>query len=160
MWIALPGAARELSLIEVQVLSKQPWVWRQLSGIAEVAQGKPARQSSTELAGVGGAAARGVDGSTSNNDWTQGSCSATLENEGQVLDPPWWQVDLDEDYEVVAVQFWPRTDCCTDRGTRYTIALGTSMVDPSGLTPHTAPSTRTEVGAASREVTDVVAGYT
>ena len=40
---------------------------------------------------------------------------------------------------------------CTARSpsSRRWLALGTSMIDPSGVTPHTAPSTCTEAGVAS-----------
>jgi len=129
VWITLPGTVanpRYLSLIEVQVLSKLPWVWRHLSGIAEVATNKPSTQSSTELCCAGGDAHRGNDGSTSNNDYNQGSCTHTNDNELQPENWAWWTVDLEQAYDVSSVEFWPRTDCCTGRGTRYNIALGQS----------------------------------
>ena len=126
LFVQLPGQAL-LSLIEVRVYQKKPWVWRHLSGVAEVAQGKPSYQSSTELCCAGGDAHRGNDGSTSNNNYNQGSCTHTNDNQLQPLNEAWWQVDLQYVYDVVQVQFWPRTDCCQTRGTRYNIALGQSI---------------------------------
>lgn len=47
---------------------------------------------------------------------------------------------------------------CTARSpsSRRWLALGTSTIDPSSVTPQTAPSTRTEAGVASRLVTQVL----
>ena len=47
---------------------------------------------------------------------------------------------------------------CTARSpsSRRWLALGTSMIDPSGLTPHTAPSTCTEAGVASWGLTEAL----
>jgi hypothetical protein len=44
---------------------------------------------------------------------------------------------------------------CTARSpsSRRWLALGTSIIDPSGVTPHTAPRTRTEAGLAPRVLT-------
>ena len=92
LWITLPGDNRILTLCEVEVFQRRPWVWRQLSGLHEVAQGKKAVQSSTELCCGGGDASRAVDGDTSNNDYNRGSCSHTLTNTNQELDAAWRRV--------------------------------------------------------------------
>ena len=125
VWVSLPRGGL-LSLIEVQVLKPYPWVWRQQSGLAEVAQGKPATQSSTELCCAGGDPNRAVDGDTSQNNYNFGSCSHTADNALQALDAAWWQVDLGAAYDVSEVIVWPRTDCCNTRNTRVVISLGQS----------------------------------
>ena len=77
VWVSIPGPGRILSLCEVAVFQKRPWVWRQLSGVGEVAQGKKTEQSSTDLGGNGGDSSRAVDGDTSNGDYNRGSCTRT-----------------------------------------------------------------------------------
>jgi hypothetical protein len=37
VFMRLPGTAKILSICELQVFQKLPYVWRQLSGVAEVA---------------------------------------------------------------------------------------------------------------------------
>ena len=131
VWIMLPGTGEILTLCEVEVNGKLPWVWRQLSGIAEVAQGKPAIGSSSEIGFSSGDAGRAVDGFTSQNNYFDGSCSHTIENRNHPDEAPWWRVDLLDTYDVTSIVVWPRTDCCIvapdDRTTRWSIAIGNSM---------------------------------
>jgi hypothetical protein len=44
--LLLPGSDRVLSLCEMEVLQKNAWVWRQLSGVIEAAQGQPVTTTS------------------------------------------------------------------------------------------------------------------
>eukprot|EP01043_Picozoa_sp_COSAG02_P022963 COSAG02_NODE_1211_length_13860_cov_3.931618_2_plen_1693_part_00 len=67
----------------------------------EVAEGKPAAQSSITQ---GGAAGLAVDGNT-RSDWDGFSC--TRSNNGRT---EWWQVDLLRSYDVHTVGLWHRTD--------------------------------------------------
>jgi hypothetical protein len=36
VWVMVPGSSRQLALCQVQVWGRIPWIWRQLSGTAEV----------------------------------------------------------------------------------------------------------------------------
>ena len=129
VWISLPGITQYLTICEAQVRQKVPFVWRQLGGAAlkEVAQGKKAEQSSTELCCAGGDASRAIDGDTSNNDYNRGSCSHTLTNRDQPNNAPWWLVDLGNTFDVQRIQVWPRTDCCTgNRNKNWRISVGLS----------------------------------
>lgn len=74
--------------------------------ITNVALGKTASQSSTAH---GGSAARAVDGNSDGN-YNAGSVTHTNSDAN-----PWWQVDLGQNYFVVSVDVWNRTDCCADR---------------------------------------------
>ena len=114
MWVSIPGPAKTLSLCEVAVYQRKPFVWRQLSGVAEVAQGKKSEQSTAELGGNGGDSSRAVDGDTSNNDYNRGSCTATQAFYVTVT-TPWWMVDLGQSYDVRRIQLWPRTVSPHDR---------------------------------------------
>jgi len=92
-----------LSLAEVQVFALPP------PAVTDLAQGRPASQSST-LPGVPTAAASSaVDGNTDGY-FYDGSVTATN------LDPnPWWQVDLGASTQIGSVKIWNRIDCCGDR---------------------------------------------
>ncbi|MDA1263772.1 MAG: DUF1553 domain-containing protein [Planctomycetota bacterium] len=87
----LPGPGRILSLAEVQVLA----------GGVNVAQARPATQSST---GYNGPAELAVDGNTSGV-YTDGSVTHT----GTEADP-WWEVDLGADVAIERIAFWNRSD--------------------------------------------------
>ncbi|MEL6905980.1 MAG: DUF1549 domain-containing protein, partial [Planctomycetota bacterium] len=89
--VVLPGESRYLHLAEVQVFAE---------GV-EVAEGRAARQSSTNFDGDAG---RAVDGRT-DGAYEAGSVSHTARG-----DDPWWEVDLGEDRAVEAVRVWNRTD--------------------------------------------------
>jgi len=94
-----------LSLAEVQVATGGG------STNADLAQGKPASQSST-LAGTPPASVV-VDGNTDGN-FYDGSVTATNP------DPfPWWQVDLGASVPIGTVFIWNRTDCCGSRLSDY-----------------------------------------
>ena len=88
VWVRVPGANKILSLCQVQVLQKKPWVWRQLSGVSEVAQGKPSSQATTELCCHGGDSSRALDGNTDQN-YNDASCSHSLTNVGNPAIPTW-----------------------------------------------------------------------
>ena len=126
VWVYLPGPSQLLSLIEVQVLTPLPFVWRKLSGLAEVATGKPAVQSSTLLAYSGGDASRAVDGDTSQNNYNFGSCTHTQNDEVDPNAYGWWRVDLGMPYDVSTITIWPRTDCCQSRNMGFNVAAGLS----------------------------------
>jgi hypothetical protein len=65
-----------------------PYVWRALSGSAEVAQGKPTSQSTTEVCCNGGDSSRAVDGKTGwNYNTLPATCSSTIGNPGSMA---WW----------------------------------------------------------------------
>ena len=70
-----------------------------------LAEGKPTRQSSTNLA-FHGTSARAVDGNASPNYWHQ-SCTRTNEEK-----QPFWTVDLGSEYGVAEVEITNRGDCC------------------------------------------------
>ncbi len=71
-----------------------------------LAQGRPARQSST---GYGGDPARAVDGNTG-GDFMKRSVTHTTEEL-----QPWWDVDLGAVRSVERIVIWNRTDCCDER---------------------------------------------
>ncbi len=82
---------------------------------SELAQGKPAIQSST-LPGTPPAGAA-VDGNT-DGQFFDGSVTATN------YDPnPWWQVDLGASASVSSVVIWNRTDCCSSRLSDYWVFI-------------------------------------
>ncbi len=96
-----------LSLAEVQVFSPAGSGVGPTNG-ANLAQGKPATQSST-LPGTP-AAGVAVDGNT-DGAFFDGSVSVTTN-----LDPnPWWQVDLGTSTAIASIVIWNRTDCCASR---------------------------------------------
>ncbi|MBM4430077.1 MAG: DUF11 domain-containing protein, partial [Chloroflexi bacterium] len=74
-----------------------------------LAQGRPATQSSTWGSGdKAGVASRAVDGNTDGS-YYHGSASHTGYDTYA-----WWQVDLDSVQWLDAVSVWNRTDCCAD----------------------------------------------
>ena len=77
-----------------------------LSYLANVARGKPTRQSST---GFGGVPQRAVDGNKNPN-WGGGSCTHTNRQSR-----PWWRVDLGTTHRVYRVSLTNRQDCCWTR---------------------------------------------
>jgi hypothetical protein len=89
----------------------------------DLAQGKPATQSST-LAGTPSAAAA-VDGNTNGN-FSFGSVTATN------LDAnAWWQVDLGTPMNIGSVVVWNRTDCCASRLSDYWVFLSNTPFQPT-----------------------------
>ena len=84
-----------------------------LEADTNMAQGKPATQSSTLPGYPTAVAASAVDGNTSGN-WSDGSVTATN------LDTnAWWQVDLGSSATVNSVVVFNRTDCCASRLNDY-----------------------------------------
>lgn len=75
--------------------------------IKNVAVGKPSTQSTTCHGGV---ASRATDGNIASS-WHSGSVTHTCYNQQET----WWKVDLEQDYEIVAIQLTNRYDCCWDR---------------------------------------------
>ena len=71
-----------------------------------LAQGKPAFESSDP---IGGAASRAVDGNTDGN-WSNNSVTHTNADQNA-----WWYVDLGSVQQISTVKLWNRTDCCQDR---------------------------------------------
>jgi hypothetical protein len=102
--VKIVGKNGHLSLSEVQVFSNG----------TNVAEGKPASQSST---GWGGLASRAVDGNTSGNYWEN---STTHTND---YESPWWQVELEGTYPVQRIRIFNRTDCCGGRLNEATLYL-------------------------------------
>lgn len=90
--IDLPGKSEFLSLAEVQVYS----------GENQVAQGKPATQSST---GYDAPAALAVDGKTDGHFFDAKSTTHT----NQELNP-WWEVDLGQQVKIDKIHVWNRND--------------------------------------------------
>ena len=102
------------------------------SGRQNLAQGKPASQSSLLN---GGAPARAVDGNTDGN-WFNSSVTHT-DSGAQ----PWWQVDLGATKDIGEVVLYNRTDCCADRLSNFEIkvsndgATWTKVAELAGTAP-------------------------
>ena len=74
--------------------------------LSDLAEGRPASQSSTSSDDGAGRALDGeVNGRLSDNSVTQ----TNSESE------PWWQVDLGSVQDIGSVRLWNRSDCCADR---------------------------------------------
>ncbi|XP_078601050.1 uncharacterized protein LOC144876033 isoform X2 [Branchiostoma floridae x Branchiostoma japonicum] len=80
-----------------------------------IAQGRPAEQSSLAH---GGAPGRAVDGNN-NRQWSGNSCTHT-NNENQ----PWWRVDLGSSKCVDRVVVTNRQDCCSERLEGFKVYIG------------------------------------
>jgi hypothetical protein len=74
-----------------------------------------ASQSST---GYGGLAERANDSNWGGN-YFNGSVSHTADGDFA----PWWQISLNQDFDIAIVQIFNRTDCCVDRLSDFTVAL-------------------------------------
>jgi F5/8 type C domain/Bacterial Ig-like domain (group 1)/Domain of unknown function DUF11 len=112
-------SANYLSLAEVQVLG----TGGAPPPSSDLAQGKPATQSST-LPGTPSAAAA-VDGNTDGAFYNN---SVTATN----LDPnPWWQVDLGASMSIASVVVWNRTDCCGTRLSDYWVFVSDTPFLPT-----------------------------
>lgn len=118
-----------------------------------VAQGKPAAQSSTWVLGDGTplAAGNAVDGSL-------GDFADTLEQA-----QPWWQVDLGTSYPIDQIAVYNRTDCCQDRDVDYYVivsdtpftgdSLADALAQPGAWVSH-------QSAQAGRPTTIDVGGHT
>ncbi|MEO0473092.1 MAG: discoidin domain-containing protein, partial [Bacteroidota bacterium] len=73
-----------------------------------ISQGKPSKQSSQYSANAG-QASKAVDGNTSGN-WRHGSVTHTGKQAN-----PWWEVDLQAEYDIDRIEIFNRTDCCKER---------------------------------------------
>jgi hypothetical protein len=125
IWLVLPGTPRILSLCEFQVFQKKPWVWRQLSSVTNAALLKRTTHSTTFKSDLeDDYSKRAVDGIVNNIYDIPLSFSRTA-----LLDSPniWWQVDLGDLKDVLYINVYGRSDCCTDRNTgiTWTISSGT-----------------------------------
>jgi hypothetical protein len=89
-----------------------------------LAQGKPATQSSEIFGGV---ASRAVDGNT-NGAWSGNSVTHTNSE-----DQPWWQVDLGAVYQLQTVRVWNRTDCCSERLSDFYVLVSDAPFASTGL---------------------------
>ena len=97
----------------------------------DVAQGRPATQSST-LPGTPPASVA-VDGNT-DGAFFDGSVTATN------LEPnPWWQVDLGASTSIGSIAIWNRTDCCGSRLSDYWVFVSNTPFLPTD-TPTTLQS--------------------
>ena len=90
-----------------------------------LAEGKPAMQSSTYGNGVASIA---VDGDTdgSRGPWDNPSIMHT-NKEMQ----PWWSVDLEEKVAIDFIQIFNRTDCCEDRLKDFFVYVSSEPIDGS-----------------------------
>jgi hypothetical protein len=102
--VSLPDTTQYLQIAEVQVFA----------GDANLAKGKPARQSST---GYGGPATFAVDGNT---DGVYASKSTTHTNQEN---SPRWEVDLGASQTIERIAIWRRTDCCPERLRDFTLEI-------------------------------------
>jgi alpha-L-fucosidase 2 len=91
--------------------------------LSNLAEGKPATQSSLDW---GGDPARAVDGNTDGN---YASNSVTHTAPGS---QPWWQVDLGQLRGIQALQIFNRTDCCAERLSDFYVFV--SATDMGGQT--------------------------
>jgi hypothetical protein len=129
------GMARNLDLLR----------YRQLSGSSSgggapvnLAQGKPATQSSTA---AGGVASRAVDGNL-NGDYSANSVTHTAGSA-----QPWWQVDLGAVQRIDSIQVYNRTDCCGERLTNFTV-----FVSDQPFASGSYDSTRAQAGVSAYDV--------
>jgi hypothetical protein len=95
------AGTNNLHLTEVQVFGTPT------TTAANVAQGKPASQSSTFSADY--PASRAVDGNTDGN-----HLSKSINHTNYDVNA-WWQVDLGSATTINTITLWNRTDCCSDR---------------------------------------------
>ena len=124
MRVQLAGDAKILSLAEVEVFGRTPYVGQSTN----VALGKTANQSSTAWSGE---ASRAVDGNTS-GDYVANSVTHTTDTPGTT--DPYWEVDLGTDVSVSQIVLWNRTDCCADRLNNFYVFVSRkpfSSTDPS-----------------------------
>lgn len=90
-----------------------------LTGIRNVAQGKPAIQSSNYSTAQGLASAA-VDANT-NGDWAVQSVTHTKGGNDDYR--PWWEVDLGANYKIERIEIYNRSDCCADRLENFNILV-------------------------------------
>ncbi|XP_065060838.1 protein crumbs homolog 1-like isoform X2 [Rhopilema esculentum] len=86
--------------------------------VKNAAKNKPTSQSS-ELAT--GASAKAVDGSRRSS-YNEGSCTHTITEM-----KPWWQVDLEQKYDILGVNITNRSDCCKDRLRNFKVTVDSAQ---------------------------------
>jgi hypothetical protein len=124
-------------------------------GLPNLAQGKPATQSSVDW---GGDPARAVDGNIDGTYWNN---SVTHTGAGA---QPWWQVDLGQLSAIQAVQIFNRADCCSERLSDFYVFVSATDMGAQSLAQLMADPTVTRLhvdtlsGAASVALPLVVQG--
>jgi hypothetical protein len=128
IWIYFPPSPttnQYIVLSEIQVLQRVPYVWRRLSGFANVAASTTAFASSTYFNGnQGGDASYVVDGALVNFWPNLAHTAATTGNPPGDCNNVFVTVDLGREYSVSEVALWPRTECCRTRSRRISIYIG------------------------------------
>ncbi len=114
------SSAGYLSLAEVQVFGTGG-----APPPSDLAQGKPATQSSTFSGIAPAAAGSAVDGNTDGN-FSDGSVTATNADANA-----WWQVDLGVPASVSSIAIWNRTDCCAGRLSDYWVFVSNTPFLPT-----------------------------
>jgi hypothetical protein len=108
------------------------WVWVDAFDVGsgspgsstDLAQGKPATQSSTyPYTGTGAASA--VDGSTDGNFFDGSVTTTNLDTNA------WWQVDLGVSVAIRNIAIWNRTDCCGSRLNDYWVFVSDTPFSPT-----------------------------
>lgn len=128
--VSIPGRDTYLSLAEVVVMG----VPALESSPKNIALGRPTSQSST---GYGGPSSRAVDGNRSGN-YGDNSVTHTLKDDPN----QWWEVNLEQRYDIVEIRVYNRADCCSARlnGFKVTIFDGDDAVWnyklPAGKAPY------------------------
>ena len=96
-----------------------------MPGSAALGDASEARRAAEEIgypvvlkasAGGGGNPRRAIDGNT-NGIWGAGT---TTHTNGA---PSWWEVDLQNTYDIGTVVLWNRLDCCSERLTNFTVSI-------------------------------------
>ncbi len=151
VWVRVPWTwASTPEVLEYYNVRSGREGWLPLGPSANLAQGKPATQSSTYYSWV---ASMAVDGNT-DGDLNHNSVSHTWNDTC-----PWWQVDLGSSQTISAVRVWNRTDCCASRLEGWQIKVsdtGTDWATPKWASPLqgqlAVESTMVAVGQAARYV--------
>ena len=91
--------------------------------IANLARGKPTKQTSTIGHGQSGLA---VDGSTATS-YAHGACTHT-----DIQQNPWWRVDLGQSEPIGKVIVTNRGDCCSEKLRNVEIRVGDIDDNPTG----------------------------
>ncbi|XP_060099028.1 fucolectin-like [Heteronotia binoei] len=97
----------------------------QAYGGPNLARGRPTMQSSPGASAGIGSSSRAVDGNCNGN-WNSASCTHT-----DLVNSPWWSVDLGREYSISLVVVKSRQDCCGERIQGATIHVGRHMGDLS-----------------------------
>jgi len=112
--ILIPHNGRILSLAEVMVFGVET-EWEGPSNMALSTLGAVATQSST---GYGGDPSRAIDGNQ-NGHWGANSVTHTRGN----VFSPYWEVQLDDFYNITYVEVYNRLDCCSDRIKEFELTI-------------------------------------